>query len=90
MTPLELLFLTLATFWITYALVHLDLPFQVMKTFREKVTTFGGLLLCYYCASFWVALALYAIQYRAVDLVMTSAIAGAACLAYRYTGGGHL
>lgn len=87
MTPINFLTLALATFWITYALVHLDLPFGVMKAFRERITTFGGLLLCYYCASWWTALALYGVQYRAIDVVMASAIAGAACLAYRYTGG---
>lgn len=90
MTPTDFLTLTLATFYLAYALVHLDLPFNVGKTFRERVTTVGGLLLCFYCCAFWVAALLYLVQYRALDVVQVCAIAGAACLAYRYTGGGHV
>lgn len=90
MTPLDLAILTLATFYLAYAAVHLDLPFNAGKRFRENVTTFGGLLLCFWCAAWWAALILYAIQYRAIDLVTISAIAGAASFAYRYTGGAHV
>lgn len=90
MTPLDLAILTLATFYLAYAAVHLDLPFNVGKRFRETVTTFGGLLLCFYCAAFWFAFILYLVQYRAIDLVVISAIAGAASFAYRYTGGAHV
>lgn len=89
MTPIDLLALTFATFYLAYAAVHLDLPFNVGKRFRENVTTIGGLLLCFYCAALWVALILYLIQYREIDLVWASAIAGAASFAYRYTGGPH-
>jgi hypothetical protein len=89
MTPLDLLILTLATFYLSYAAVHLDLPFNAAKRFRENVTTFGGLLLCFWCTAFWVALALYAIQYRTLDLVTISAIAGAASFGYKYVGGGY-
>lgn len=89
MTPLDLLTLTLATFYLAYAAVHLDLPFNAGKRFRENVTTFGGLLLCFLCCAWWVALILYVVQYHTVDLTHVSAIAGAACLAYKYTGGGY-
>lgn len=89
MTPLDLIALTFATFYLSYALVHLDLPYNVMKRFRENVTTFGGLLLCFWCCAFWVALVLYLIQYRAVDLITVSAIAGAASFGYKYVGGGY-
>lgn len=87
MTPIELLFLAFATYYLSYAAVHLDLPFNVGKLFRERVTTIGGMLLCFLCCAWWVALILYVVQYRTVDLIMVSAIAGAACLAYKYTGG---
>lgn len=89
MIGIDLVALTFATFYLSFALVHLDLPFNVMKRFRENVTTIGGLLLCFYCAAFWVALGLYLVQYRAIDLVWASATAGAASFAYRYTGGAH-
>lgn len=89
MNGLDLIALTFATFYLSYALVHLDLPFNVMKRFRENVTTFGGLLACFYCAALWVALVLYLIQYRTIDLVWASAIAGAASFGYKYVGGAH-
>lgn len=89
MNGIDFVALTFAAFYLAYALVHLDLPFNIMKRFRETVTTIGGLLLCFYCAAWWVALGLYLVQYRALDLVWASAIAGAASFAYRYTGGPH-
>lgn len=89
MTPLDFLILTLATFYWAYSLVHLDMPFQAAKRFRENVTTFGGALLCFYCTAFWVALIVYALHYQAIDLIAISGITGAASFAYRYTGGAH-
>lgn len=88
MTPPDFLLLTFASYYLGYALVHLDLPFDLGKRLRG-VTTIGGLLLCYYCACWWVAFALYAVQYRTLDIVAISAIAGAASLAYKYVGGSH-
>lgn len=88
MTPPDFLLLTFAAYYLAYALVHLDLPFDLGKRLRG-VTTVGGLLLCYFCTVFWTAFALYAIHYRALDLIVISAIAGAASLAFKYTGGHH-
>jgi hypothetical protein len=87
--PLDLIILTFATFYLSFALVHLDMPFNVMKTFRERVTTGGGLLLCFWCCAWWVALVLFLVQYRTFDLITTSAIAGAASFGYKNTGGGY-
>lgn len=84
----DFLLLTFATYYLAYALVHLDLPFHVGTRLRE-MTTIGGMLLCFICTSWWVAFALYVVQYRAIDLVTVSAIAGAATLAFKYTGGSH-
>lgn len=89
MTPHDFLLFALATYYLAYALVHLDLPFDLGKRFRENVTTIGNMLLCFYCTAFWIAFALYAIHYRALDLIVISAIAGAASLAFKYTGGHH-
>lgn len=89
MIGLDLVALTFATFYLAFALVHLDLPFNVMKRFRENVTTIGGMLLCFWCCSWWVALILFLIQYRTVDLITVSAIAGAASFGYKYVGGGY-
>lgn len=88
MTPPDFLPFVFATYYLAYALVHLDLPFGLGKRLRG-VTTIGGMLLCFICTSWWTAFALYAIQYRTIDLVVISAIAGAASLAFKYTGGQH-
>lgn len=89
MTPLDLLILSLFTWYVSYILVKTDGPFQVFAKLRARVT-FGGLLLCLYCTVFWVALTGYVLfQSPYVIIVYAGAMSGGAMILHRYTGGDH-
>lgn len=91
MTPLDLLVLSLFSWYAAYCLVKTDGPFKVFSRLRG-VTTIGGLLLCVYCLVVWAALIGYLILYHTAfdPIVHVGAIAGGAMIMHRYTGGDHL
>lgn len=86
MTPLDLLTLTLFTWYASYVLVKTDGPFNLFKKLRARVT-FGGLLECIICLSVWIAALGYVLlQSPYAALAYIGAIAGGALWGHRYTG----
>lgn len=69
--------LTLATFYIALAVTSTHGVAGSFEWMRSHVPH-GGLLTCFICFSFWVALVLYALLFQRVELVEVFAIAGAA------------
>lgn len=89
MTLLDLLILSLATWRLTYLLAKESGPFDLLTRLRARFAL-GGLSSCVYCWSLWCAAGLYLLALTpAIVLVYILAIAGAAMLAHRYTGGEH-
>ena len=86
MTPLDLLLLSVATFYSAYALTTLAGPFHVFTTIREHLPL-GGLTECIYCASPWLAALLYLIWLTpARPLVEVLALAGAGLMLGSFSG----
>ncbi len=89
MQALDLLILSLATWYVAYTLTAKPGPFRLFERFRAR-WTIGGLLNCMPCLSVWVALVLYLIGLVFAPAVWVVAVAGGAMLAHRYTGGDHV
>lgn len=87
MNAIDLLILALATYLFTDALVNRALPFGVMARLRDRLQ--WDVFLCFYCSSFWAALAVYGMWMLEPRLVMPLAAGGGAVLLWRYTGGNH-
>ena len=88
MTPLDALALGLGTFYAAYATARTAGPLDAFKRLRGA-RVIGPVVACFYCAAFWVALALYAAMLIAPPVVYVFAAAGAASFAYRWSGGEH-
>jgi len=85
MTLTDLLFISLATLYLSYALTKSEGPYKAFETIRQKIPL-GGLTACLICLSFWVGLLmtlLYALIPLAVEAV---AVAGLVILIAQYTG----
>jgi hypothetical protein len=91
MTLVNLLTLALFSWYVAYVLVKTSGPFNMFGRLRAA-TTLGGLLECVYCLVVWVAAVGYLLLYVTpfAPVVYIGAVAGAAMLAHRYTGGDHL
>lgn len=91
MTLLELLTLALFAWYVAYVLVKTSGPFKLFERLRA-ITTFGGLLECVYCLVLWIATIGYLLFYFTPlpPIVYVGAIAGAAMILHRYTGGDHV
>lgn len=87
MTPYDLLLLALATWYTAYVVVQLDGPFTVFKRIRPRTR---GLTGCIYCFAPYAAVLWLLIWYTPVKpLIYPFALAGAALMLHRYTGGMH-
>lgn len=83
MTPLELIELAAATWYIAYVVSSSHGPFGAFEWLRAKLPL-GGLTACIICLSIWVSLALVLITgHTVLDAV---AVAGVALLAHGFTG----
>lgn len=86
---LDLLLLSLASWYVTHVLVTTSGPREVFTRLRARYPL-GGLLLCEYCLIIWVAIAWYIVMRSpAHDAIYPFAAAGAGMLLYRQTGGQH-
>lgn len=90
MSPLDLLILTLATFYASYAIANTDGPFAIFEWLRTAVPL-GGLTSCIVCLSVWLAAVFYLLLPTPFyPVIVILALAGASVLLYRYTGGSAL
>jgi uncharacterized membrane protein (DUF485 family) len=91
MSALELLTLALFAWYVAYVLIRTRGPFNLFERLRTA-TTLGGLLECLYCLTVWVAGVGYVLlTYTSLTpVVYVGAIAGAAMILHRYTGGDHV
>jgi uncharacterized protein DUF1360 len=90
MQPLDLLILTLATFYTAYALSSTHGPFGLFERLRAALPL-GGLTACMVCLSVWLAAAFYLLLPTVLSpVVVVLAIAGASVFVYRWTGGANL
>lgn len=84
--PFSLLVIALAAWRLAYLMAKEAAPFQLMTRLRAK-TTFGGLLSCLYCSSWWAALVMLALWYTPLQpLVYVFAVSAAALMLGSYTG----
>lgn len=85
---LDLLIITLATFYAAHAVTNTSGPFHVFLWLREHIPH-GKLLSCFVCAAPWFAL-LFALLMTTSFVFLTEwfALAGAAVFLWRFTGGG--
>jgi hypothetical protein len=84
---LDLLILALAAFYAAYAVTATEGPFHCFATLR-RIAPLGGLTNCFVCAVLWCGVVFYALAaLRVPEIGYVFAGAGAALLAYRYTGG---
>ncbi len=93
MTPVDLLILSLATWRAARLLTQEAGPFALIAKFRGRVSGDNdeALMTCIYCMSIWAAAAAFALWRFDVPYVLeVGAIAGAAMLLHRHTGGNHL
>lgn len=86
LTLLDLLVLALATWRLAYLMAREDAPFHLMTRLRQR-TTFGGLLDCIKCSSWWAALVMLLLWFTPLQpLVWVFAVSGAALMLGNYTG----
>jgi hypothetical protein len=90
MSPLDLILLALATFYLAHAISASYGPWHVFEWLRVHLPL-GGLTACLVCLSVWLAAGLYVLMQTALaPVVYVLAIAGLSVLAWRYTGGEHV
>lgn len=83
---LDLLVIALAAWRLAYLAAKEAAPFQLMARLRQR-TTFGGLLSCLYCSSWWAALVMLALWFTPLQVVVwVFAVSGAALMLGSYTG----
>lgn len=90
LTPLDVLILALATWYVTYMLTgNKKGPFGVF-TFIRTHFPLGGLTTCYYCAMPWIAAVFLLLSMTPIHIVIYPfAIAGIAIMLGSYTGANH-
>lgn len=87
MQQLDLVILALATWYTAWVLTSKAGPWDVFMHFRVRVRL-GGMTSCMPCFSVWIAAGLYLVTLTiAQPVVWVLAMAGAANLLHRYTGG---
>ena len=87
MTPFDFALIALATWYLAYAAVKLAGPFGMFAWLRTK----GELFTCIYCVSLYIAIGFALLWLTpARPLVYPFALAGAALMLHRYTGGMHV
>jgi len=86
MQPLDLLIVSLATFYCAYAISATHGPWHVFEWLRTHVPL-GGLTACLVCMSPWLAALFYVLMLTPLAVaVYVLAVAGASVLVWRYTG----
>lgn len=86
LSPLELLVLALATWRMAYLMAKEDAPFHLMSRLRQR-TTFGGLLDCIKCSSWWAAVVMLLLWMTPLQpIVWVFAVSGGALMLGNYTG----
>lgn len=89
MNPLDFIVLSLAAFYVAYAVSSTHGPFGVFGWLRDHLSL-GGLTACIICLSPWVAALFYWLLTTPVAwLVWIFAGAGMSVFVYRWTGGQH-
>lgn len=76
---------TLAALYLAHVITSTHGPYNVFKSARDTLPH-GGLLTCFFCLVFWVALALRILPRSVVDAL---SVAGGASALYKYTGMGY-
>jgi hypothetical protein len=86
LSALDLLILALATWRLAYLMAKEAAPFHLMTRLRQR-TTFGGLLDCLMCSSWWAAVVMLLLWFTPLQpLVWVFAVSGAALMLGNYTG----
>lgn len=86
----DLLIVTLATFYLAYAISATHGPWHIFERLRQRLPL-GGLTACLVCLSPWLAALLYSLALtQLVIVVYVLAIGGGSVLLWRYTGGEHV
>ena len=91
MTPIDLLVLALATWYVAFVVTNPNIngPFGLLAAFRGRFSL-GGLTHCKVCFAPWAAGALYLLSLTPLQpFVVVLAIAGAALMLGAYSGAGH-
>jgi hypothetical protein len=86
MRPLDLIALSFATFYLSYAVSSSAGPWRVFEWLRAHLSL-GGLTACIVCLSPWFAGLFYVLLLIAPYIVWLFAAAGASVFLFRYTGG---
>lgn len=87
MQPLDLLLISLSTWYIAFCMTQLPGPYNTFARLKAK----GGAFKCIYCLSPWIAAVWFLIWLTpAQALIYPFALAGGALMLHRYTGGSHL
>lgn len=90
MSPLDLIIIALATFYLAYSLTLLEGPFKAFVKLRFWLPL-GGLTQCIYCMALWVGALCYVLYNTTLQpVVVVLAIAGLGMVIYRYTGANHV
>jgi len=90
MSPLNLLILSLATFYAAYAVSSTHGPWRVFEWLRTHLPL-GGLMACLVCLSPWLAALFYVLLLTPLAVIAyVLAVGGASVLLWRYTGGSNL
>ncbi len=86
LSPLDLIVLALATWRLAYLMAKEAAPFHLMTRLRQR-TTFGGLLDCIKCSSWWAAGVMLLLWFTPLQpVVWVFAISGGALMLGTYTG----
>ncbi len=89
MNTLDLALIALGTWYLSYCIAQKDGPFHLFQRVRN-LFPLGGLTACIVCLSVWIALGLYLLALVFLPVVQILALAGAAMLMHRFTGGDHI
>lgn len=90
MQPLDLLVVSLATFYVAYAISSTHGPWHIFEWLRGHLPL-GGLTGCIVCLSPWVGLLFYLLLTTPVAwIAWVFGVAGASIFAYRWTGGANV
>lgn len=83
MTPLDLLTLAFATFYVAEVVTRQDGPFRIFDRVRQRFTS--SLFSCAVCFSVWAAIGVWAMYQVRPEPVVMLAMAGAAVFVDRLT-----
>lgn len=89
-TPIELVLILFATFYVALAVTSTHGPWDVFLRIRQHVPL-GGLTLCFICFALWCSL-IFVVLLRIglVDVLVVCAGAGGAVFVWRWTGGSNV